>query len=232
MDIVIINGQNHKGTTYHMGKLLAEKLTTEDKIQEFFLPKDLNHFCLGCYACIDDETRCPYWREKEVIINAMQNADLLIFTTPNYCLSPSGAMKSFLDLMFDYWMVHKPKEWMFNKRAVILSASAGASCKNALNVIKTSLTYWGIPYIKIYGLPVHAMSWDMTNSKTKAKIERVLTSMAKGINTSKPPHIGIKTRALFFIMSKMHSCGWDSSPTEKQYWAERGWLNGKRPWKK
>lgn len=26
MKIAIINGQNHKGTTYHMGKTFAEKL--------------------------------------------------------------------------------------------------------------------------------------------------------------------------------------------------------------
>ena len=35
----MINGQNHKGSTYHIGKMLADKLGGE--VTEFFLPKDL-----------------------------------------------------------------------------------------------------------------------------------------------------------------------------------------------
>ncbi|MDD3333953.1 MAG: NAD(P)H-dependent oxidoreductase [Eubacteriales bacterium] len=230
MKIVMIHGQNHKGTTYHMGRGLAEKLAAEADITEFFLPRDLNHFCLGCYACIQDETKCPYWNEKKVMLDAMEAADLLIFTTPNYCLAPSGAMKSFLDLTFDCWMVHRPKAWMFTKRAVVLSASAGASCKKAMGTIKDSLLYWGVPCIKTFGLPVQAPSWDAIKPEKKTKIEQRLTRLARQLNTTKPPRIHFKTRFLFLVMRKMHSAGWDSSPVEKQYWAERGWLGKARPW--
>ena len=47
MKIVLIHGQTHKGTTYHMGRVLAEKLTDNKNITEFFLPRDLNHFCVA-----------------------------------------------------------------------------------------------------------------------------------------------------------------------------------------
>lgn len=43
MRITIIHGQNHMGSTYHIGKLLAEQFVNSD-IREFFLPKDLEHF--------------------------------------------------------------------------------------------------------------------------------------------------------------------------------------------
>ena len=46
MKIAMINGQNHKGSTYHIGKMLADKLGGE--VTEFFLPKDFGHFCIGC----------------------------------------------------------------------------------------------------------------------------------------------------------------------------------------
>lgn len=42
MKIVIINGQNHKGSTYNIGKQLAEKLQAE--ITEFFYQKILVSF--------------------------------------------------------------------------------------------------------------------------------------------------------------------------------------------
>lgn len=172
MKIVLIHGQNHKGSTYHMGWILAKKLTVDTDVTEFFLPRDMNHYCLGCYSCIEDETKCPYWREKEIIFDAMKQADLFIFTSPNYCLAPSGAMKSFLDFFFDCWMVHRPKEWMFAKRAVVISASAGASCKKVIQPIKDSLFYWGVPYIKTYSLAVQASTWGNVKQEKKDKIEK------------------------------------------------------------
>jgi multimeric flavodoxin WrbA len=231
MNIVVINGQNHKGSTYHIGRMLADMLAKKDEITEFFLPRDLNHFCLGCYSCIEDETKCPFWNEKKVILDAMERADLLIFTSPNYCLAPSGAMKSFLDLMFDCWMVHRPREWMFQKRAVILFTSAGASNGGAMKIVKNSLFGWGVPYIKTYGIAVQAMNWDMVKNKKKAKIEKDMTGIAKKLRCEKAPRVGVKTRLMFRMMGMMHAAGWDSSPAEKQYWAERGWLGKGRPWK-
>lgn len=67
-----------------MGRILSEKLASEQEITEFFLPRDLSHFCLGCYACLTDETKCPFYEEKKQIADAMEQAELLIFTTPTY----------------------------------------------------------------------------------------------------------------------------------------------------
>ncbi len=36
-------------------------LASEQEITEFFLPRDLEHHCLGCYACLEDETKCPFF---------------------------------------------------------------------------------------------------------------------------------------------------------------------------
>lgn len=229
MKVVLIHGQNHRGSTYHIGRLLADKLGMEST--EFFLPRDLNHFCLGCYSCIENEAKCPFWSEKKPILDAMEQADLFIFTSPNYCLAPSGPMKSFLDLMFDCWMVHRPKEWMFSKRAVIISTSAGAPSGGVIKVIKNSLFGWGIPYIKSYGIALQAMNWGMVKDEKKAKIEHDMAKLAKKLCSDKKPYVTIKTRLMFRVMGLMHSAGWDSSPVEKQYWDENGWLSGKRPWK-
>ena len=49
MKIVLINGTNHKGSTYHIAKQLTDKLKGE--LTEFFLPKDFDEFCLGCTTC-------------------------------------------------------------------------------------------------------------------------------------------------------------------------------------
>ena len=52
MKIALINGQNHKGSTYHIGRMLADKLGGE--VTEFFLPRDFGEFCCGCDECSDE----------------------------------------------------------------------------------------------------------------------------------------------------------------------------------
>lgn len=233
LKVAIIHGQNHKGCTYNIAKILANNLTTdENDIKEFFLPRDFNHFCLGCYLCLEDKSKCPFYNEKEVIINALEQADIFIFTSPCYCLAPSAGMISFLDMMFDAWMVHKPYDWMFSKRAVIISTSAGASTKSTLKTIYNSLFYWGVPYIKSYGIAVQASNWNMVKSDKKEKINKDMKRLAEKISSDQKPVVGIKTRFMFSMMGKMHKAGFDSSPSEKIYWDKYGWLQKERPWKK
>lgn len=49
MKIAIIHGQSHKGSTYHIAHMLAEKINGD--IKEFFLPRDFGEFCVGCTMC-------------------------------------------------------------------------------------------------------------------------------------------------------------------------------------
>ena len=89
-----------------------------------------------------------------------------------------------------------------------------------------------MPYIKTYGLAVHAANWGMVKPERKKKIERDLSRLAGKIVRSNPPRVGLKTRFIFNIMKMTHAKGWDSSPREKEYWEERGWLGKERPWDK
>ena len=66
--IVMLYGQNHKGSTYNIARMILEKIEGEKTVTEFFFPRDLNHFCQGCYSCIEDMKLCPFYEEKEKII--------------------------------------------------------------------------------------------------------------------------------------------------------------------
>lgn len=231
MKIVLIHGQNHKGSSYTIGRMIADKVEVEKEITEFFLPKDLNHFCLGCYKCIEGDDNCPFYEEKRNIMDEVEKADLLIFTTPTYCLRASAPMKSFIDFTFTYWIAHRPRKCMYSKKAVVVSTAAGQGTKSAIKDVKTALFYWGIPYIKSYGKALQAMNWDMVNQKKKEKIEKDTARIAKKLSDGKKPHVGIKTRFMFKVMAGMQLAGMGSSPMEKKYWESNGWLGKKRPWK-
>lgn len=231
MKIVLIHGQNHKGSSYHIGRMIADKIDAKKDVREFFLPKDLNHFCLGCYRCIEGDENCPFYNEKKIIMEAVEAADILIFTTPTYCMRASAPMKSFIDLTFTYWMPHRPRKSMFSKKAVVVSTAAGSGAKSAIKDVTTTLFYWGVPYIKSYGIALQAMNWDMVSQKKKEKIQKDITQLAKKISNDKRPIVGIKTRFIFRLMAGMQLAGLGSSPSEKEYWKENGWLGKGRPWK-
>ena len=82
----------------------------------------------------------------------VEKADILIFTTPTYCLRASAPMKSFIDLTFTYWMSHKPRKCMFKKRAVVVSTAADVGSGSAIKYISTALGYWGVSDIIKYGI--------------------------------------------------------------------------------
>lgn len=229
MKIVLIHGQNHKGSSYHIGRMLADNLAVGD-LEEFFLPGDLEHFCIGCYKCIDHEENCPFYQEKNRIMTAVESADLLIFTTPTYCLRASAPMKAFIDLTFTYWMVHRPRTCMFSKKAVVISTAAGSGVKSAIKDVSNTLFYWGVPYVKQYGIALQAMSWEGVSMQKKEKIQRDIKKLAKQITRKSKVHVGLKTKFIFEMMRIMQRKGWGSGPAEKEYWQDKGWLGGKRPW--
>lgn len=66
----------------------------------------------------------------------------------------------------------------------------------------------------------------------RALAEKHLTRLAAKTEWTNQPSVGIKTKFIFTMMKMMHAKGWDSSPTEKDYWRSRGWLGKARPWKK
>lgn len=231
MKIVVIHGQNHKGSTWNVANILLQDITGEKEVKEFFMPRDLNHFCTGCYSCLESRKNCPFWEDKKPINDAMKEANLLILTTPNYCMMPSAPMKAFLDLFFTNWLAHKPYEEMFKKRAVVISTASGAGAGKASKLVASNLLNWGIPEVITYGISVNAINWKMLPDRKKKKIEKDMKRLATKLSRKKKVKVGVKTRILFWFYGGMQKANWGASPSEKEYWEDKGWLNGVKPWK-
>lgn len=231
MRIVIIHGQTHKGTSYHIGKWLIKKLGEKSDVDEYFLPRDMPEFCCGCYNCIiRSEECCPHYDILKPITSSIDESDLIIFTTPVYCMRTTGAMKSLLDHYFSRWMNHKPNEKMFYKRAVIIAIGAGGGMKKATKDIKTSLDNWGISNIYTYRSASMAMKWEEVAQKRKIKYENDITKLAARIKrTDKINTVSKGKKFHFMCMRFMQLKGW-GIPQDKKYWKAKGWLEDRRPW--
>ncbi len=228
MKITVIHGQSHKGSTYNIAKELCDKLGGE--VTEFFLPKDFDCFCKGCTACFTDETKCPDYEKLRPITDAIDNADVIILTSPVYVMHSTGSMKAFLDHYGYRFLVHRPEEKMFTKQAVCISTAAGAGMGSTIKDMADSTFFWGIAKTYKLGVAVMETRWEMVKPEIKSKINRKTTSLArkitKRIGKIKPD---IKTKAFFGIMSLMQKNGFN--PADVNYWKKKGWTNGKRPWK-
>ena len=229
MNILIINGQNHKGSTYHIAHDLASKIDGE--IKEFFLPKDFNEFCLGCTSCFTkDEKLCPHYEKLKPFNEAFEWADVIILASPVYVYHATGQMKALLDHYGYQWMVHRPKEYMFKKQGVCISTAAGAGMKSTNKDMADSLFFWGVGKIYKYGKGVAATNWNQISKKKKKDIDKKITAIAKKINKRngkvKP---GFKTKAFFNLMRMLQKKGWNQA--DMDYWNERGWNKKNRPWK-
>ncbi len=229
MKIVIINGQNHKGSTYHIAQELAEKIGND--ITEFFLPKDFGEFCIGCARCFTvSETKCPHYQKLLPLTEALNTADVIILASPVYVYHATGAMKAFLDHYGYRWMVHRPEERMFRKQGICISTAAGAGMKSTNKDMADSLFFWGVPRIEQLGIGVAAIDWDHVSDKKKRIIQKKSDAIARRIRRRhgkvKP---GLKTKGFFHIMRMLQKKGWNEA--DVRYWQEKGWHQKNRPWK-
>lgn len=230
MKITMIHGQSHKGSTYHIAKMLADKLKGD--VTEFFLPRDFSSFCVGCTKCFGTaETLCPHYEKLRPITDAIDHADVIILASPVYVYHVTGAMKVLLDHYGYRWMVHRPEERMFRKQAVCISTAAGGGMKSTNKDMADSTFFWGVGKTYRYGVGVREVCWDRVDAKIKCRIEAKTSSLArrirKNLGTVKP---SVKARAFFSIMRIVQKNGWNKADSD--YWREKGWTGKKRPWKK
>ncbi len=229
--IVMINGQNHKGSTYHIGKELADSVGGE--VTEFFLPRDFSDFCVGCTQCfMKGAEKCPHYDRLHKITEAMDEADILIFTSPVYVYHCTGAMKNFLDHYGWRWIIHRPEEKMFRKQAVCIATAAGAGTKSTLKDMTDSMLFWGVGRVYTLGYAIHSTSYSRIDEKLKTKISTDVQKLSKSIQS----RVGrvtprLKVKMLFRLMRmilKKHPF----NETDREYWTEKGWYAENRPWKK
>lgn len=229
MRITAITGTGQKGCTYRIKEIFLNALGTGHKITEYYLPNDLPDFCCGCKVCfMHDENLCPHAASVVPIWNSLLESDLLVFSSPVYALRTTAQMKSLLDHLCVHWMVHRPDERMFYKKAVILTNAIGPFQKGAQNDIATSLRWLGVTQIRTLGIGLmEGIIFDQLSDKRQKYITRKTVKFAKKINHLSPPYKGLKVRGLFALCRLLHQQAARKETilsADNQYWVEKGWI--------
>ena len=231
MRILTIMGTPHRGNTRAITDLfLNEFKDKNNEFDEIILPNDFHEFCYGCANCIlKGEKECPHFKSVNPVIEKIEKADLIIVATPVFVMSCSSGLKALLDHLAYMWLVHRPKESMFNKVGLIITSAGGSGVKDTVKLVKNNLFYWGIPTIYNYGVTTMKMGGNYIDYKNKDKIKRQIKDKANKIKKSlSNKKVGLKTRFFFRIFGMTQKNGWNK--TDSDYWNNKGWLNGKKPY--
>lgn len=231
MKVLTIMGTTHKGNTRAVVDLFLKEFENgKNEFDEVILPNDFNKICLGCANCIlKGEEKCPHFNEVNSIFEKIENADLIILATPVFVGSCSGAMKTLLDHFAYMWLVHRPKESMFNKVGLIITSAGGSGVKQTVKLLKSNLFYLGVPTIYNYGVTTMKMGGNYCDYKDKDKIKNQVNKKAKKVKKAlENRKVGLKTRFFYNLFKMAQKNGWNK--TDVDYWKEQGWLNGKKPY--
>jgi multimeric flavodoxin WrbA len=233
MKITVINGNMRHGSTWNAMRAVIDALHGSNEVTEFFLPRDMPHFCIGCFTCITKNAAlCPHVSSVAPIAAAILDADLIVLTSPVYAMDISGQMKALLDHLCYLWMSHRPEARMFGKLGLVVSTTAGAGLGHAGKTMKNSLKYWGVKKIYTLKTPVSAMKWEEVKSKKQdqvkaqgAKLARQIEKAARDVKRLPNPIF----RSFFFkLMTGMMKKN-DWNLTDRTHWESNGWLSGAKP---
>ena len=227
MKVVVFHGSPRKGNTYTATKLFMDELSRcgEVSYSEFFLPKDVPEFCMGCQLCLSNSReKCPHACYIDPIYQKIMDADALVFATPHFgACSMSGGMKTLLDHLDFLTLTVAPRREIFSKKAFVLSTGTGSVA--AIQPIKKYLKNWGINRVYSIGIRMFIDKWDKMTADKQKKQEKIIRQAARKFYFVKKKAPYISSLFMYqmnkFILKKY--VGEGNYPFE--YWKANGYFD-------
>lgn len=174
--IVALCGSPHRGNTYDILKMLKQSNPEIDFKILLLSELDLKD-CFGCYTCINTgEENCPLQDDRDIIIEAMKEADGTIFASPTYARTISALMKKFVERTS--FMAHRPV--FFGKHAMALSTYAGFGADLTCKYMTENFTQYGFNFVPQVELMV-ARKTEIETNNNRAKATKAYEKLIRAI---------------------------------------------------
>ncbi len=230
MKVVTIYGNMRHGSTWNAAQLVLNALAARGPLEnrEFFLPRDMDDFCNGCFTCFfKGEAFCPHADSVAPIAAALMEADLIILASPTYALDVSGQMKALLDHLCYQWISHRPDPRMFAKTGLSVVTTAGAGKGHTAKTLNSSLRFWGLKRIFTFKTSVSASKWSEVKPEKQRKMAKQADILARRMlktleNMQRLPAPLIRTVMFNAMKGMMKKNTWN--PVDKAHWVAQGWV--------
>ncbi|MDC7219894.1 MAG: NAD(P)H-dependent oxidoreductase [Spirochaetales bacterium] len=166
MKTLILNGSpRKKGVTTQMLKIMEEKAREKGTVEHIRIYDCDITPCAGCMGCRPDKKCLLPQDDGHRIARLIDEADLLILSSPTYWGNISGPLKTVLDrcvTTFEYLDGHRfPKRLQKGKRALIVTASSApigyhllpSQSNGAVRAMKTVLKAGGYNIKGVLNIP-------------------------------------------------------------------------------
>lgn len=228
MKIVIITATDIKGCTYHLKERYKQQIQATDEVVEFSFPSQFNKACIGCKLCFNQsEKACPHADVVLPIWNHILEANVLVVFYPLYAMQIPGHLKSFFDHLACHWVVHRPKEEMFTKRAVFVGQSIGAPLSQARKTLTTQMNWLGISKVDHLSLKMtQGVDWATISSEFKKKLFKKVDEFAVKTLVEQPAKMNLKVKGFYNLgkMAQKTTLKKHGLTPDNQYWIEKGWI--------
>jgi multimeric flavodoxin WrbA len=156
--INIIGSPRKKGTSARIAQSFVE--TSQENgasIKSYYL-NGLNYRgCQGCEACHSKLDKCVLKDDLEEVLDAMREADIIVFSSPVYYGDTTGQFKSFLDRTWSHVEVNYENENPYTSRLpegkkAVLILSQGDVEEKHLDIVERFQFF-----MNLYGLELHVI---------------------------------------------------------------------------
>jgi hypothetical protein len=151
----------------------------------------------------------------------MSSADAVIFASPVHCFNVSTLMKNMIDL-FVYEM-HRPS--FFGKKAVVVTAAAGAGQKGVLKYLQKTVATWGFDVVGKLGTHSGLFDEPPYQAKLAVAADKVATQLITAVKENRIPEPGIAELISFRVWRSVIKRSKDASPYDWEHWQNSGWLD-------
>ncbi|NHI92326.1 MAG: flavodoxin family protein [Candidatus Lokiarchaeota archaeon] len=219
LKILIIHGSPQKRQTYEATMEFLKELGNqiETEVKHVFLLQEHLELCRGCATCITHgEDRCSFKDGLKEIHTSMQDADVVIITTPIYALQVTALVKNFLER--SSYILHRP--CFFGKWFMSISTQAYSGDKEVAQYLANVMHLCGfniIPSLRI----------TIEQKKEISKKIRAAVNHFQAIERKTGfPHPTWKDFMMFRVRrSVMNSKSYeDKFPCDVEYFREKNWF--------
>jgi multimeric flavodoxin WrbA len=222
--VLAIMGSPHNGNSLEITQRIEGKLVGLGDVDfEYIHLKDIDlQPCKGCFVCfIKGEDRCPLKDDIEMIRQKVDEADGVIFVSPVYAMHVSYLMKQFID-RFAY-NLHRPR--YFGKYALAVAVTGNVGMGPTLKYLMDIAGGLGFDCVDQLGYLAAPKNTPLRTIATrKDRTDEVVERFYRAMVEQRPRVLSFTDHLGFRLMQAAYGRLETMSPTDYQYWKEKGWL--------
>ncbi len=220
--IVAFMGTARKKATWQAVQQLEAGLKqyAEYDFEYVFLDDYRLEFCRGCKLCLDKgQEFCPLQDDRDILLRKMEQADGVIFATPNYAFQVSARMKNLLD-RFAY-VFHRPA--FFGKVCTAIVTQGAFGGKGIAKYLQAMGVNFGFTVSKGAWMTTLEPMTQNQQAQMRRKVGRAAARFHHALTRSVLPSPSL-FRLMMFRITRTVLKRFDLKFRDYYYYQEKGWL--------